>query len=513
MKVAVFGCGVAGLTVAHELSRLGHEVAAFELNPEPGGFFRSARRAENQGMPSEYSWHGMGPWYHNVFDLMRQIPYDSKGSVFDRSLSRPIDFGMFPDRGKAQFYDRGWLSIPRMFEMSGRDFLGWAWLMLKSWASRGRYAHLNAAEEFARVMSERSAKVWRSCFGPWIGSDWRRCSLHTCGHFFRKQLISGPPHQHAADDEGPGWTHGSGDGWLLLRGPSSEVWFEPWMRSLSQVRFHWNEPLQRLHFDGSRVTGAQVEGRDLVEADAYVVATTPFAALDVFGRTPQLLERSDLALFQGLVADGPHLQISSRIAFSEPIRFPRPRTAVVLADTEFNLTLFAQEQAWGPDVWLGEGVGSLWTCTSCTSGVPGRVHGLPVERCSKEQFLDELRAQVLGCGSLDAMVREANQGRGLRDFPILRMEVWHEWEFLPMRCAQPKWVTTTHTQPYQPPQLTSVPNLFLAGSHTNTEVDVWSIEGAVESGRRAARGIDRRVRVLPQYTPWWLRMLTDLGER
>ncbi len=36
---------------------------------------------------------------------------------------------------------------------------------------------------------------------------------------------------------------------------------------------------------------------------------------------------------------------------------------------------------------------------------------------------------------------------------------------------------------YQP-----IANLFLAGAHTQTQAHVWSIEGAVESGRRSAKG-------------------------
>ncbi|MCB1103277.1 MAG: FAD-dependent oxidoreductase [Cephaloticoccus sp.] len=44
--------------------------------------------------------------------------------------------------------------------------------------------------------------------------------------------------------------------------------------------------------------------------------------------------------------------------------------------------------------------------------------------------------------------------------------------------------------PHLPRQATPVPNLFLAGAHTRTEADVWSIEGAVESGRRAAQVVD-----------------------
>ena len=172
---AVFGAGIAGLSAAHEFARLGYEVSVYEANNEAGGVFRSARIPGDGNMPSEYSWHGMGPWYHNVFDLLRQIPFDETGSVYDKGLSRPIDFCLAPDTGKAAFYS-GLIHLPKMFRMGRWEGVRWAWLLLKTWASDRRsqehYSRLNAAEQWKPVLSELGWRTWRASFGPWIGSDW-----------------------------------------------------------------------------------------------------------------------------------------------------------------------------------------------------------------------------------------------------------------------------------------------------------------------------------------------------
>ena len=63
-----------------------------------------------------------------------------------------------------------------------------------------------------------------------------------------------------------------------------------------------------------------------------------------------------------------------------------------------------------------------------------------------------------------------------------------------------------------PAQKTPVPNLFLAGAHTETQAQVWSIEGAVESGRRAAKAIDGKVDVLDQYRPLWIKSLSRIDD-
>ncbi len=517
--VAVFGAGIAGLSAAHELAQLGYDVSVYESNNEAGGFFRSARRPEDGNMPSEYSWHGLGPWYHNAFDLLQQIPFDETGSVYDKGLSRSINFCVAPDHGKAAF-NPGLLHQPKMFQLGPWEGLRWAWLMLKTFASDRRsqehYSTLNAAAQWKPILSDRGWRTWRATFGPWIGSDWTNVSLHQVGQFFRKQLFSKPSHLHKADNEGPAWTHGARDGWLLLRGPSSECWFDKWVSHLKKngVHFFWGESLHTFMYDGANITAAHIESGAKVQADLYVLATNPFAAADILERTPTLAAQEQLRLFRPLTQRGPHVQVSFRIAFTEKIAWPRECTALVIADSEFNLTLFAQEQAWTSNVALGDGVKSLWTGTACAATVPGRLYGLPLTNCTKNQFIEEIMAQLRSCEGLDLFVKEANSDLMWKTVPIVKIEVWHEWLFSPhgIKAPQPKWVNTTKTQSNQPTQATPTPNLVLAGAHTKTDADVWSIEGAVESGRRAARVIEPRVKVIPEYKPAWLRVIRTIDD-
>jgi len=517
-KIIIFGAGISGLTAAHELVQLGYSVSVYETAEEPGGFFRSYRHPQDN-LPTEYSWHGMGPWYINAFDLMRHIPFNDKGNIYDLALSRPVDFGIFPDAGKARFYDRGLMSIPAMFRMSKRDFVKWAYLMFKTWTSGNRsrikYDKLNAAQTWKPLLKDKAYKTWRSCFGPWIGSDWSKVSLHTAGDFFRKQLTTKAVENHKADQDGPAWTQKTGAGWLLFKGPSSEYWLSPWVKYLKAkgVNFFWQQALTNLEFDGTKIVSAFCGG-EKIRGDIYILALNPFITADILSKTPALEKQEELKLFKPLIQGGPHVQVSFRLAFSGQIKFPGARTAVVVCDSEFNLTLFAEEQVWDKEVDLGQNVKSLWTGTSCISSFPGRIYHKPVNTCTKDEFIEEVKAQILSCGSLNDLIKEANNGKELKDFPVLKIEVWHEWEFSSegIKSPQAKWVNSTDTEAYLPSQRTPVPNLFLAGAHTRTQAGVWSIEGAVESGRRAAKEVDGRVEVLDQHLPVWFKVLSRIDD-
>lgn len=85
-KIIIFGGGIAGLTVAHELIEKGFKVTLIEPDQILGGMARSRR--ENNGIPSEHSWRGYGPFYSNTFDILKRIPIDCKSEEKELSLNK-----------------------------------------------------------------------------------------------------------------------------------------------------------------------------------------------------------------------------------------------------------------------------------------------------------------------------------------------------------------------------------------------------------------------------------------
>ena len=82
VKVNIYGCGISGLTIAHELIEKGFNVEMYEKKSIAGGMARTFRY--NNEVPTEHSWRGFGPFYKNTYDIMKRIPIkDSKTETFN----------------------------------------------------------------------------------------------------------------------------------------------------------------------------------------------------------------------------------------------------------------------------------------------------------------------------------------------------------------------------------------------------------------------------------------------
>ena len=73
--INIYGGGISGLTVAHILVKKGFNVSVYEKNDIAGGMARSVRLENN--VPTEHSWRGYGPFYNNLFKLLKQIPLNN----------------------------------------------------------------------------------------------------------------------------------------------------------------------------------------------------------------------------------------------------------------------------------------------------------------------------------------------------------------------------------------------------------------------------------------------------
>jgi len=515
-SVSIFGAGIAGLSAAHELAEAGYKVSVYEMYDIPGGVARSYRYPENNGTPSEYSWRGYGGFYKNVFNLMQRIPYQD-GTVYSKQLSRPIHFYQARDELTNIDDTNNW---QQNFTMMDKYHIITA--LIRDFVADKRadyYATINAHDYFKNKLSPLAFNLSMSIIGPWIGIDPQRASLHHSANFSRLiKYPNMPPFYHKADRNGPAWLHTADSEWLVLNRPTNESWFDPWVNFLKTkygVKFYFNHKLERFITQSNTIVGAIISNDtyQIIKSDYYILATGPFAAEKIISDS-NLSGDPELGKFRGLIADGPHNQISFRIGFSKKINMPQKYMAIIMPDSEFNITFYAQDHLWEDDVYLGPGIKSLFSGTACATYNIGKLFGKPATELSKEEFLQEIVYQLYRSKNLNALIADSNNGLTLDAFPIQMIDVWPEWDFNKggtVKTNEPKWVTSCTTERYLPNMKTGFGNLLLAGSHTKVTFDLYSMEGAAESGRRAAYHIlNRDPTQLFHTKPFWMQSLSKL---
>jgi hypothetical protein len=458
-----------------------------------------------------------------------QAPVSSVSShhetVLTGSLTRQSDFHHLdrPRRG------RTWTRL--------LDFATLAWLFARvatsDRRSREQYSSQLCGPIIQRALRDRNlAHEVNWTYGPWMGADVSVVSYHHAGKFFQKDFWHG-------------LTGRFNDAWFFLNRPIQHAWFDPWVTHLRSqgVRFAFRSPVRAFLPATPSSTlppllaGVEVEGMGVVRADHYVVCMNPFMTRNLLHQSPKLLEHAPgLACFDRLTRHGPHIQISFRMAFRERIRMPMsgPTTAIayLFLKSAFDITLCVQDEFW-PKGSGTDAVGTLWSGTACLARNPGPLFGLPMTELTQEQFVAEVENQVFTSPEFRAWIQRATKTHDSdprATHGYLGMEVWSEWwgrhvdrPLIPrvawiaatstdMRDGEGtavavKWVNHAGTLLDQPGSSTELRNLWLAGAHTATSADLWSMEAAVESGRHAADLISGKSTVIRQKPPRWLSLL------
>jgi len=516
MRVVIIGAGVAGLACAEQLLRdagCAIDVTILESRAVPGGFARS-RFDVTKGFYTEHSWRGYAPFYRNFFDSVRLVP------GIDAAFSKPLHFHLPKTDGRTD---------AEKLTATDKLLLGVkiAGVLAACPGRRRELARKNFMKGVQERLSEGGTDRVLRMLGPGLGLDMFRTSEYHFGKYMAATLE--PDHAVAwgAQTQTPD-VFTARDAWVTTSAPTSTAWIDPWVQHLKDrgVKFEFVtrvtgirvSPDETLSVSTIRDAGSE-EGasRAVVRlspgaGDRLVMAVSPFEAKRVLwdSLSPELLK------LWPLTAEGPNSQISFRVAWSRAIPFPEETSVVALPDSAYNLTMCPQIRFWDsgphPEVnarMRARGVQSLWTGTACScTDSPGLLFGKTAVECSKAELKEELVAQIVECVGL----RNLCGGRlAARD--VLDVEIWYEWETgrpldepspsLPCRAyssARPatvrsdrmlhssdsKWVTTCRTHRFRPSQNTGVAGFIQCGAHTNTTMDLWSMEGAAESGKIAS---------------------------
>jgi hypothetical protein len=190
--------------------------------------------------------------------------------------------------------------------------------------------------------------------------------------------------------------------------------------------------------------------------------------------------------FKSLTDTTKSKQISFRIGINKEIKYPIDNIAFVMNDSEFNITWYPQEKLWKQKPKIK----SLWSGTIIDFEKKGELFNKPAEHLDNEELKKEIIYQILRSKSFRKLIYD-NNGFYINKDDIDYIEIWYEWDFNDGTQEQEnkKWVNNIYNEKFRPLQKTEYGNLFLSGAHTKTSINIWSMEGAIESGKITANYI------------------------
>lgn len=306
----------------------------------------------------------------------------------------------------------------------------------------------------------------------------------------------------------------------MLNAPTNEAWIDPWVRYLRDrgVRFEVGQTAEALEVASGRVRSVRLvdaAGRRRSAAADWFVSAMPVE------RARALLSPAVLALDPGLESlNDLHTEWMNGLQFflrRTPDGIPQE---VNFMDSPWQLTAVLQSRLWDRDIPGEYGDGNVVDCLSLDISdwdTPGIVHGRPAKRCSPAQIAEEAWAQM----------KDHLEDTGRSVLPDDLVHSWFldpaiSWDRSAGRNAndEPLMVNTVGSWAKRPHPRTRIPNLFMAGDHVRTGVDLATMEGANESGRAAVNALldaadspAEQVQVWPLYQPPELDGLKELDAR
>jgi uncharacterized protein with NAD-binding domain and iron-sulfur cluster len=499
-RVAVFGGGMGGLTVAHELAERGFQVTVYERKAW-GGKCRSmsvpgTASGGRRDLPAEHGFRFFPGFYQNLPDTMSRIPLPGGGTAFDNLVS---------GKEVAAFYNGTKFTLPAAGSIEGTlspesllAFLNTA-LNVAGTVPVWEVAYfLQKMIAFVTSGPERRYKQWENMsFSQFVHSEkMSKAYNELLVDMFTGTLVAAKPDKANAHTMGlmaEAWVYSTlGFGGYkapdrLLNAPTNDALIDPWMTHLRSlgVTFQPNATLTGLTVTGKRISGATVSGvggaTTTVEADHYVLAVpveraVPLLNDDVLAADPSLRSLRELTTdwMNGIM-----------IYLRRPIDLAKGHVAY--AGQPWALTSISQAQFWKKKFGTTYGKGDVNDCLSIDLSAwdkPGILYGKAARDCTPDQIFNEVVAQLR---------------KTIPWGPVLLSDVnIHSYFIDPAITGsgtpqvandEPLLINRPSSWNHRPEATTALPNLFLASDYVRADINLATMEGANEAGRKAANAV------------------------
>ena len=482
-NVIVIGGGIAGLTVAHELINLGYDIILIERNDTCGGLARTKHSKKDKICPYELSWRAKGRWYQNAYDIMKKIPFDSTKTVFDTLTV--LQGGEKTCNKKIPNYQN---SIDDMPMMDRIKLLPLITNFLNSCDERNikNYSPINLKNYIKENnLSEQAENLIGKIVGPYLGFDYHNASLYDLLYGFEMMSNNSSPEYE----------------FTITSLPTNIAWFTPWLKHLEGkgLKLYLNTEVVELKLDNfnkieniltyNKVTKAY----ERLSAKYYVNCTGP-EILEQLIRPYKLRANIDLWYknIQKVAENGRQIQLCVYYYLDKKIFLDRENTLAYLPRTKWLLMVLPEAHVWTKhglklDEYCDKDIKEIVSVGLCEPWEMGTFIKKPWSKCTREEIRIEAWYQLTHDEDfINNICIEDNTK--LEDVKIIDFKMWDSYVFKDgkMDTYEPKWANNVNTRQYRPEAITPIKNMFLGGSYSNTSTGIYSMEGASESGKKAA---------------------------
>ena len=502
--VTVLGGGMAGLAVAHELAERGFAVTVFEPSAW-GGKARSigvphTAAGGRRNLPGEHGFRFFPGFYHHVPDSMRRTPFGknangvwdnliaASGAKFLRGGDRAdaFIFGIGPDPTALLTLDglRRYLTENLKGQDVPPDELGYfverLLVFLTSsderrfgqWENVSWWDFVGAATRSPDYQKVLAAGLTRNL----VAAKETLASTRTIGHMGEAFVynLMGQGNDGAPD--------------RVLDLPTNEAWISPWLAHLRSlgVTFVADHGLAWYEMNRGEVAAVHLvdrAGRHYRHQSDWYVSAMPVEQARKHLRGDVRKADPSLAALEQLRTDW-----MSGIQFylKKPAKITKGH--ITFIDSPWALTALTQAQFWtdrdfAKDYGDGTAVDSFSVDIS-NWDAKGMLFGKTAKECTRDEIAQEVLAQVRYHHTARDQLPD-----GIVDSWFLDPGIAWNAKSRRNTNATPLLVNTAGSWNNRPEVETKIPNLLLAGDYVRTNIDLATMEGANESGRKAANAI------------------------
>ncbi|SLG56185.1 FAD-dependent oxidoreductase [Mycobacteroides abscessus] len=529
-RVAVFGAGPGGLSVALELAERGFEVDVFEPRAI-GGKARSYAlpgtgtdgRAD---LPADVGPHVLLGFYATLFDTMRRIP-DGHGRTVRDHFSPADNLRMAWGDVSVPF--KGDIRPGSVASVTKSGSAGLVKLLVELARRLSKPANAALAIKLAALFASGPKRQWavleKVSFADYLGpsrtedADLLRAVVD-CGGLGRAGEVSTRAVRAVLLGFLRGLLGQTEDPFVEFPdGPLDEVLFQPWAAYLESlgVRFHLGQRVTHLDTDGRKVTSATLvdaEGTNTSTVADWYVLSLPAE------RAAELLDEPLLEVdpqLRGISKLGTNWLSCIGIYLKEPV--PELPNCHICLDQKWPVSAVRYSGFWDRDFSSNYGDGQAKEYISID--IPTWYEPHPVTgKAPIDHSADELVTAVLD------MYRDSVPN-GAQLLPDSLIHSWYVSENTnfhtdgPAKASEFMFVNTVDSWRHQPDATTAIPNLFISAAFVRTGAGLGgeSMDSAAEAARLAANGILAASGApgdpahIPQYQePKWLKPFTTADD-